>query len=506
MEHVSTKKPAVYEIRALTMRDMLGPLFRNWRPVVITFCLILVLGIYAAWGWANHYYVATMQVVVARERSEPTVSGQQESVVVTNDTSVTADEVASEISLLQGRDMLQEVARICKLTSQDPSTADSMTQAESREQQLKNAQTLERATMGLAANLRADAQKASRVIDVKYGQVGAPETPACVLQNLGRLYLEKHLRLQRPAGTFEFFAEETNKYQQALTDSEYRLAHFSKTEGVAAPEILRADMAQQLVAAQANLFQARQMIAADQDRLEDLKKQMRGTPSRSSTAEASNSADILLQQLQSALLASQVKRIQLLTKYDPAYPLVKEMDAEIAQTQEAIGKAQEAKYVNTTTDRDPTFEYLRVDQAKTEADLASQQATATELGNTIRGMQSEMVNLDEKAVKESALLRETKANEGNYLLYLNKREQERTSDALDDKRIANVAIAVPASVPVLPAHNPNTIMLAGFFLAVLGGIGAGYFAELIDPSFHTPSDVEEMLKITVLAAVPKEAA
>jgi uncharacterized protein involved in exopolysaccharide biosynthesis len=248
------------------------------------------------------------------------------------------------------------------------------------------------------------------------------------------------------------------------------------------------------------------MIAADRQRIENLKTQMAGTPPRSSTAEASNSANILLQQLQSSLLASQIKRIQLLTKYAPSYPLVKEVDAEIAKTEEAIDKAGEAKYVNTTTDRDPTFEYLREDQAKTEADLASQQATAAELLNTIQGMQSDMVNWDEKAVRQAALLREARANEGNYLLYLTKREQERTSDALDEKRIANVAIAVPAYVPVLPAHNPYSIMFAGFFFAALGGIGAGYLAELMDPSFRTPAEVEEMLKITVLAAVPKEAA
>lgn len=506
MENMGAKRPANYEIRPLTLRDMLGPLFRNWRPVILTFCLILVVAIFAAWGWANHYYVATMQVVVARERSEPAVSGQQENVVVGNEQVVTADEVSSEIALLQGRDMLQEVARICDLAKQGSSNLDFLNRSDSHDLELKKAQVLEGATKALAANLRVEAEKSSRVIDVKYGQSGAPETPACVLRTLGKLYLEKHLRLQRPAGTFVFFAEETKKYQQALADSEIRLANFSRTEGVAAPEILRADMAQQLVAAQANLYQARQMIAADQQRIENLKQQMGGTPPRSSTAEASISADILLQQLQSSLLASQIKKIQLLTKYDPSYPLVKEAEAEIAQTEEAIAKAEDAKYVNTTTDRDPTFEYLREDQAKTEADLASQRATAAELLNTIHSMQLDMMKLDEKAVRQAALLRETRANEGNYLLYLTKREQERTSDALDEKRIANVAIAVPADVPALPAHNPYSIMFAGFFFAVLGGIGAGYLAELMDTSFRTPAEVEDLLKITVLAAIPKGAA
>jgi uncharacterized protein involved in exopolysaccharide biosynthesis len=121
-------------------------------------------------------------------------------------------------------------------------------------------------------------------------------------------------------------------------------------------------------------------------------------------------------------------------------------------------------------------------------------------------MQSDVVSLDEKAVKQAGLLRETKANEGNYLLYLTKREQERTSDALDAKRIANVAIAVPATVPVLQAHKPFSTTILGFLLAVLGGIAVGYLAESIDPSFHTPSEVEELLNIRVLAAVPQQSA
>jgi uncharacterized protein involved in exopolysaccharide biosynthesis len=206
------------------------------------------------------------------------------------------------------------------------------------------------------------------------------------------------------------------------------------------------------------------------------------------------------------LLTAQLKRTLLLVKYDASYPLVKEADSEIAQTSQAIDEAEKVKYVNTTTDRDQTYEYLREDLAKTEADLASEQANASELAKTIGGMQSEMVSLDVSAIKQEALLREAKANEANYLLYQTKREQERTSDALDEKRIANVAIAVPAEVPALPARSPFSIILPGFFLALLGGIGAGYLVEFADPSFRTPSEVEEMLKVTVLAAVPRRVA
>jgi uncharacterized protein involved in exopolysaccharide biosynthesis len=191
-------------------------------------------------------------------------------------------------------------------------------------------------------------------------------------------------------------------------------------------------------------------------------------------------------------------------KYDPSYPLVKEIDAEIAETNEAIAAAEQAKYVNATTDRDQTFEYLRQDLAKTEADLASDQAKAGALQASIHEMQLQVVDWDAKAVQQAALKREAKANEDSYLLYLTKREQERTSDALDDKRIANVAIAVPAEVPVLPARNPLSVVFSGFWVALVLALVAGYLAEFADPSFRTPSEVEETLNIPILAAVPKQ--
>jgi len=230
------------------------------------------------------------------------------------------------------------------------------------------------------------------------------------------------------------------------------------------------------------------------------------TPARSSTAESSIAPNLLLDQLHSSLLASQLKRTQLVMKYEPSYPLVKEADQEIDETKDAISAAEQAKYINSTMDRDPTFEFLRQDLARTEADLASEEARATALQTSIRDMQRQMVTLDTESVQQAALVREAKANEANYLLYLTKREEERTSDALDAKRIENVAIAVPAEVPVLPARSPMSIIFVGLWGAIFLAIGVGYLAELADPSFRTPSEVEEILNIPVLSTVPKWAA
>jgi uncharacterized protein involved in exopolysaccharide biosynthesis len=478
---------------------MLGPLFRHRLIVTVTFALVLSASLIVAWR-ARHYWVATMQVIVARERIEPAVTPQPTAAAQEASKIVTTDDVASEVALLQGRDMLREVVQTCKLAesgaslwgSSDPSVSDT-----------QKAAALESATRALAGSLKVESQKTSRVIDVRYESARSPETTSCVLQALGKLYLEKHLRLQRPAGTLDFFAQQADNYHRALAESESQLVKFSETQGIAAPEILRTDLAQQLTAAEGNLQNTRQAIAADRQRLENIQAQMAAIPSRSLTAEASVSANSLLDHLHSTLLAARLKRTQLVLKYDPSYPLVKEADEEIAETTEAIASAEQAKYINTTTDRDPTFEYLRQDQAKTEADLASEEARASALRTSLHDLQLQMVNLDAKSVQQAALLREARANEENYLLYLTKREQERTSDALDDKRIANVAIAVPPEVPVLPARNPLAIVFAGFWSAFFAAIVAGYVAELADSSFRSPSEVEQILNVPILAAVPK---
>lgn len=489
------------EATELTLRDMLAPLFRRRRLMILAFCGVFLGATLFAWLWAARYYEAKMEVLVKADRTDPAITPSETSPIL-NNALVTADQINSEVAILQGGDMLTSVVSICGL-DQGRHLSDFLLPSDPVQRQAKK---VAKAAKSLAQSLHVEVEKVSDVINVTYGKTGDPETPACVLATLGKLYMEKHLQLRRPAGSFDFFVQQTERYQNALADAEARLANFGPKEQVAAPDQLRTDMAQVVANSVASIHQAQQTIAADEQRIKEEEAQMAATPARSATQQVSNSADILLQQLQTGLLSAQLKRTQLLLKYESSYPLVKEADQEIADTLAAISQAQKTQYVNQTTDRDPTYELMREDIAKTRADLASQKALAAAVEHSIQSMQMRMVTLDEKAVRQAALIREVKTDEANYLLYLNKREQERTADALDKKRIANVAIAVPPSVPALPTYNPIWVMLIGFFLAAFVSVGAAFVAEYIDPSFRTPAEVCEILNIPVLASIPKKAA
>jgi uncharacterized protein involved in exopolysaccharide biosynthesis len=487
---------------ALSLRDTLAPIFRHKRLVLGVFGGVFVCCVWVAWFWVSEYYVAKMQVIVEQDRSDPTISAGQDAAVVTN-RAPSPDVVNSEIALLQGQDLMREVAETCGFADRSSFLSDLLLP---RDPVRRRAAKLEKAARSVGKAVKAEAEKGSDVINVKFGAIGSPETPACVLQNLGSLYLQKRLQLRRPAGASTFFAEQTERYNKELADVETKLANFGREQGVAAPDAMRPFMAQQVALSVAALHSAEQAVAADEARLAGLQKQLQETPERIVTQQTTNAANSLLQNLEASLLEAQVKRTQLVVKFSDSYPLVREADEEIAETQAAIAEAKQMIYKNETTDRDPTREFLRQDFARTKADLVSQKANAAATANSLKSLRLQMAELDAKAVEQGALVREAKADEANYLLYLTKREQERTSDALDEKRIADVAIAVPPVVPALPAINPFAFGMLGFVFALLAGASSGFLAEYIDSSFRSPEEVSNTLKIPVLASVPRRAA
>ena len=165
--------------------------------------------------------------------------------------------------------------------------------------------------------------------------------------------------------------------------------------------------------------------------------------------------------------------------------------------------AEKSQLHEETTDRDPTHEWVREELAKAKADLAGLQARAQATALTVRSYRENARSLEQKEVVQDDLIRTVKATEGNYLLYLRKEEEARISDALDRRRIINVAIAEAATVPSLPSNHRSLTVLVGLLLATLVSVGLAFGSEYLDPTFRTPDEVTSFLNIPVLATMPQ---
>jgi len=197
----------------------------------------------------------------------------------------------------------------------------------------------------------------------------------------------------------------------------------------------------------------------------------------------------------------ELKRTELLEKFEPGYRLVREIDAQIAQTRSALAAAEKSTLRDETTDQDPTYEWVRAELAKARADLAGLQAKAEVASRTVRAYRENARILAQKEIVQEDLFRTVKVGADNYMLYLQKKEEARISEALDRRRIINVAIAEAPTAPSLPSNRRYFTVLLGFLLATLMSVGTAFVAEYADSTFRTPDEVRLYLNIPVLASM-----
>jgi uncharacterized protein involved in exopolysaccharide biosynthesis len=239
--------------------------------------------------------------------------------------------------------------------------------------------------------------------------------------------------------------------------------------------------------------------------MEELRRLESLTPERQTTQIRQAANGELLAQLETSLLNLELKRTDLLAKYDPAYPPVQEIEKQIQDAEAAIATAQQSPVEETTTDRVPAQDWIAAELAKAEADRAATDAQAAAMARAAAGYRAAVLTLDQKGAEQADLLRNVKTAEENYLLYMRKREAARISDALDSKRIVNVSIAEAATVPALPTLGAAWLLAAGFFSAGLLGVGAAYVADRLNPGFRSPEELGRYLDLRVLAAIPATA-
>jgi uncharacterized protein involved in exopolysaccharide biosynthesis len=498
MRKTNGKLSVIENVEDFSLREMAAPIFRRRKLLIIaflcSFAVFTVMGLFLFYKFRSE-----MAILVNRQRADSLVTIGTPNQTITEPVPVAEEEINSEAELLVSRDLLEKVVVQNHLQDRESSFLDNFLPKQDEARRIASAVDT------LARKIKVRPSTKANIINVSYSSSDA-QTSYAVLNSLANLYMEKHTAVHRPPGSYDFFSTETEKYKKALDDSEFRLRSFARTPSGAAPDLQRADIDLQLAGSIGQYHTTQEQIAADEHRISNDLEQMKATPQRSTTQIASSPADLLLQQVGESLLAAETKRTQLLAKYDPSYPLVQEADQEVALAESAFEKAQSTKYVTENTNVDPTYELLREDLAKAQTDLAAERAKLDANKASIASMQSQLVQIAEAGLNQSDLQRDQKTNEENYLLYLSKREQEKTSDALDKTRIENVAIASPPSIPVLPILSAGVVTLLALIAAAILSIGWVYLIDYLDSSFRTPAEIIDILDIPVVISIPKKTA
>jgi uncharacterized protein involved in exopolysaccharide biosynthesis len=482
--------PGGVQPSSFTLRDLLAIAFRHKRTAVICFAGVMLGTVFAV--LANPYRAST-KFLVSHERMDPVVTSSQ-SGPEQRPPDVSEEEINSEIEILKSGDVARRVVIAVGLDKKKSLSEYIFGPATQEERTSK-------AVDRLMGDLKIEPVNKSHVITVTYTS-SDPKLASKVLQALGEAYMQQHKDVFTPPGQVEFFDKEAQRYKQDLMSAENEITKFSDQQNGVAPHVQRDIVLQKLSDFRSVLQQTKADLATADERISSLQKQAGSTPQRLTTSTWKEDNYQVLQGFKNTLMTLQLKRTEYLMKYQPDYPLVQEVDREIAQTQASIAAEESKPIRQETTDRNPTYAWINEELAKTAAERSGLQAKLAATQATVEQYEVQARDLSQKGLTETDLYRTMKNDEENYLLYLHKKEEARMTEALDNTRIVNVSIAEQPVVPTAPFSSPALIVVIGTLVAATLTMGVVFAQEYLDPSFRTPSEVATTLPIPLLAAVP----
>lgn len=476
----------------ITQRDLLAVIFRQGRVAKISFLITLVACV--GYRMLSPAYRGEMKVLISRGRVDPAVTPAPTQTQLERE-EVTEEDLNSEVELLRDQEILRTVTQAAGLFPENGVSFWKLMGENDEER-------LERAIRRLGRRLDVEPAKKTTLITVTYDSSN-PEQAATVLKCLAGAYLERHSRLHRPPGESNFFERQIAESRRNLQSAELQLMDFSRDEGIVSAAQQRDIALQRLGEAEANDRSNQVEIAATAQRLRMLQTKLPLLPERATTVIRNADNPQLLGKIKAKLLELELKRTELLTKFEPTYRLVQEVDQQIAETKSSIAQEELAPLRDQSTDLDPNHAWAKSELVKAEVELSALQARAIAGKQLLANYQTEASTLGDRAIKQDELLSNLKAAEAEYLLYVGKREEARIGDALDEQRILNVAIAEQPTVPALPVRSALSFGMLSLLFAGAMSTTLAFTVDRMNPAFRTPDEVVTYLGTPVLASLPR---
>ena len=468
-------------------------LFRQRRVFVCAAGTVLAMAI--LYAFLGTKYQANMKVLVRKGRADALVSAAEDAPIDLSRMTITEEELNSEVELLRDDEVLRKVV---EQTGTGRDWFHFLRLGEG------DAQRVERGARRLAKKLEVEPVKKTNLITVSYA-ADDPQKAAKVLQAVANVYLGKHMEVHRPSGELHFFEQQTAESRRQLEASQQKLLNFASGHGVVAAAQQRDLALQKMSEVDAGYRQTRVDLAETQQRVWELGDLLTKLPERTTTQVRTADNPELLKALKSSLLDLELKRTQLLTKFEPSHRMVQEIDQQIAQNQAMIAAENTLPLRDETTDKSVHYEWAKSELQKAQVELKALQAREAATSTQEAAYQAMARQLGDEAITQDDLVSTEKAAEDSYLLYVKKQEEARMDDALDERGIVNVAIAEHPVVPALPVWSAWMVLAVGLAAAGAAGTGAAFAADYLDPAFRTPDDVLAYLHSPVLASLPRRA-
>ena len=470
------------KFRQSSLRNFLYVIFK--RKIQIMIFLILTVGaITIATVVVKPTYEATAQILVKIGRENPYNPPNRTSNQVTNFSS--DDQINAEIELLKGRFLTESVIESLGL------------------QTIYKHLDHTDAVLHFQKSLSIEGIKKSNLITIRFKHHD-PKTAAIIVNTLANAYRDQHLLVHKTPQLYNFFEEQSKILKTKLKQAEQTLKAFKRRNNVTALDEEQRLLLGQMAELRTELNRTLSQELETRNRITETQRQLDKTPKSIPQGEKIDHSALLISNLEAKLIELELRGKKLSAKYTPRSPLIQNVKEEITMVREKLGQQEAKRNRKSRIRTNTTYQRLQEELFRNQAE---QQALAAKKDTQYTQLTDYQKKLEQFSRIEGELNQYQQTVEvahQNYLLYLNKFEESRISDAIDSKKIANVSLVEPA-LPPRKQVSPNVFLniVLSLFLGGFGGLGLAFFRDYLEDRLEKPEDVEEALQTPVLASIPE---
>lgn len=460
--------------RTWSLRDYLLAVYRfKGRAVAVLLGTVLLAALWLVFAPREYQSQAKLFVRVGRENAglDPTV-GQGETISLSASREA---EMNSIVEHLRSRYIQEKALAILQPDDLNASP-------EEREETLQRFQK----------RLDVTSPRASAVVTVQYA-ANSPQAAQKTVAALVDVYLDEHMRISRPTGSYDFFLDQSKLFKDQLESAQAALRDAKNRAGMASIEGRRTALEAEISALETQIREVGAALAASEAKITALRAAVDSLPEALLRQLLGGMPHDGLASMQDQLFQLRMREQEILSKRTEAHPVAMAIRAEVGQVEEALEREE--------PDREEIVSALSAQEVANRASLAVQKE---ELKAQLDQLSNTLVALNEHEVVIGKLMREVKQLETQYLTYVENMEEARIDQALRADKISNVSIIQPATfVPKPVRPRKAMILLLAFLGGSLAAIVVAVLSEQADPMRRAPEEATDKRGLPRLVGVSR---
>jgi succinoglycan biosynthesis transport protein ExoP len=346
--------------------------------------------------------------------------------------------------------------------------------------------------------------KETRLIEISFNHTN-PELAANIVNGIAGTFTKVNLekRTGKNRETNDFLQERIANLQSQVKTDELKLADLQQRSGILKLDENQTLVVNRLAGLNKDLLEAENQRKNAEAEYNSVKDSPDGIKSRTEElmaryiTERENDIRNLENETGKKVADLEAQRESLLKEYLPGAQEIRELDAKIDVLKSSVAKAKDQNQKNLDDYRNRISQTL-LTNLKTKYTQAKQKED--EIRSAFNQQYGEAQGQNQAAINNRLLEQNIETNKGFLKNLIDKQSGNDVVAQGTDNNISVTEIAIPPDTPISPRRL--TTVLAALLLSTLFGAGLALFLEYLDDTVRSTEEVESLLQLPALAAIP----